>query len=139
MDLQQVKIFVDAMVASDLGEMEVSKDGWTLRLVRSASGMSVRAPGEAPPNAALAASTDPQADPRTLCSPLGGIVYLQPAPDAPPFVRPGQAVTSGQTLCVIEAMKVFNEIHAERDGCVDAFLVDSGHEVESGQPLLRFV
>jgi len=134
MDLQQVKVFIDAMVVSNLSEMEASKDGWTLRLVRGASAFGAWAPGQAPASAAQAAD----ADLRAQCAPLGGVVYLQPSPGAPPFVRPGQAVTAGQTLCVIEAMKVFNEIAAERDGCVDAFLVDSGHEVEAGQPLLRW-
>ena len=138
MDLQQVKVFVDAMAASDLSEMEASKDGWTLRLVRGALGLSAHAPGQAPSSVAPAASADPEVDPRTQRAPLGGVVYLQPAPGAPPFVLPGQDVMAGQTLCVIEAMKVFNEIQAERDGCVDAFLVDSGDEVETGQPLLRF-
>ncbi len=139
MDLQQVKVFVDAMAASDLSEMEVSKDGWKLRLVRGVSGARACAPGPAPIGAAVSADADPDPDRRTQRAPLGGVVYLQPSPGASPFVRPGQAVMAGQTLCVIEAMKVFNEIVAERDGCVDAFLVDSGHEVDAGQPLLRWV
>ena len=142
MDLQQVKVFVDAMAASDLSEMEASKDGWTLRLVRGVPGARACAPESAPAGAALPADADPGADmgaeQRTQRAPLGGVVYLQPSPGAAPFVRPGQAVTAGQTLCVIEAMKVFNEVLAESDGCVGAFLVDSGHEVETGQPLLRW-
>lgn len=65
-------------------------------------------------------------------------MHLQPAPGEPVFVQPGQTVLAGQTLCVIEAMKVFNAVLAESDGTVDAVLVESGAEVEAGQPLIRF-
>ena len=70
-------------------------------------------------------------------APLSGVVYLQPAPGEAPFVQPGQAVKAGQTLCVIEAMKVFNEIPAERAGTVEAFLVTSGQDIDAGQALVR--
>jgi acetyl-CoA carboxylase biotin carboxyl carrier protein len=69
---------------------------------------------------------------------LFGVVHLGSAPGEPPFVVAGQAVKAGQTLCVIEAMKVFNEVRAERDATVQAVLVTAGQEVEAGQPLLRF-
>jgi len=71
-------------------------------------------------------------------APLYGVVHLQPTPGEPPFVQAGQAVRAGQTLCVIEAMKVFNEVRAERDATVEAVLVRSGQEVEAGQALFRF-
>jgi acetyl-CoA carboxylase biotin carboxyl carrier protein len=66
-----------------------------------------------------------------------GVLHLQASPGEPPYVQPGQAVKAGQTLCVIEAMKVFNEVRADRDATVQAVLVDSGEEVEAGQPLFR--
>ncbi len=72
-----------------------------------------------------------------VVAPLFGIVYLQPAPNAPVFVSPGQAVTAGTPLCVIEAMKMLHEIRAERDGTIAAVLVSSGQEVEAGQELMR--
>jgi acetyl-CoA carboxylase biotin carboxyl carrier protein len=75
---------------------------------------------------------------RVLTAPLFGVVHLQQTPGDPPFVTVGQAVKAGQTLCVIEAMKVFNEVLAEHDATVAAVLVVSGREVEAGQPLLRF-
>jgi len=148
MDQQQIKVLIDVMASSDLAEMEFSQDGWTLRLVRrpatgSAHGTSHSAHATAvPPTAAgsarahdalaeAAASTE-------LRAPLYGVVHLRPTPAEPPFVLAGQAVKAGQTLCVIEAMKVFNEVRAERDATVDAVLVTSGQEVEAGQPLLRF-
>jgi acetyl-CoA carboxylase biotin carboxyl carrier protein len=142
MDAPQIKAFVDAMAASDLAEMEVAHDGWTLRLVRR-PGANVEAPrGTAAPVprprqqpvVAPAAAAAPAAE---VLSPLFGVVHLRPSPGSAAFVAEGQPVRAGQTVCVIEAMKVFHEVQADRDGVVDAMLVASGVEVEAGQPLLR--
>ena len=73
-----------------------------------------------------------------LCAPVHGIVHLRPSPDEPPFVKAGDAVAAGQTLCVIEAMKVFNEVRARSHADLRAVLVASGQEVEAGQPLFSF-
>ena len=128
MDALQIKTFIDAMASSGLAEMEASKDGWTLRLVR----------GGVRPPAVPAVAAAPVADGAfEQAAALCGVVFLHPAPGEPPFVQPGQAVQAGQTLCVIEAMKVFNEVQAERAGIVDTFLVKSGQDVDAGQPLLR--
>jgi acetyl-CoA carboxylase biotin carboxyl carrier protein len=145
MDPRQIKAIIDAMASSDLAEMEFSQDGWTLRLVRGTSGA---APSTAPqrprlnePDAGIGASrahVTGQAAASELRAPLYGVVHLQAAPGEPPFVTAGLAVKAGQTLCVIEAMKVFNEVRAEHDATVEAVLVTSGQEVEAGQPLLRF-
>jgi acetyl-CoA carboxylase biotin carboxyl carrier protein len=147
MDLQQIKTFIDAMASSDLAEMEVSRDGWTLRLVRRGVAGAPLAPATASRNAGF--QKPPASDtlplPKTtaprdheVCAPLYGVVHLQPSPGEPPFVAAGTSVKAGQTLCVIEAMKVFNEVRAERDGTVESLLVKSGQEVEAGQALLRF-
>ena len=146
MDPQQIKTLIDAMAASDLAEMEYSQDGWTLRLVRHASAVPVGEAQRVPIAAAARAVADrPRVAPvvestsaAELHAPLYGVVHLGPAPGEPPFVVVGQAVKAGQTLCVIEAMKVFNEVRAERDATVQAVLVTSGQEVEAGQALLRF-
>lgn len=149
MEQQQIKALIDAMSASDLAEMEFSQDGWTLRLVRrpaddarpspltpgstSLAGLLSSAAGASAIDAADAASNPPP-----LCAPLYGVVHLSAAPGEAPFVAAGDAVTAGQILCVIEAMKVFNQIRAEHDAVVAELLVASGQEVEAGQPLLRF-
>lgn len=144
MEPQQIKSFIDAMASSDLAEMEFSQDGWTLRLVRRPLAGATQAPAPTPRPAATAASrplpTAPLAAqaPRELQSPLFGVVHLQSAPGEAPFAAAGQAVRAGQTLCVIEAMKVFNEVRAEHDAIVDAVLVKSGQEVEAVQALMRF-
>lgn len=129
MDALQIKALIEAMAASGLAEMEASKDGWTLRLVRDAA-LPASRPAAA---ASVTAARDAQVQRAALC----GVVFLQPAPGEPPFVQQGQAVKAGQVLCVIEAMKVFNEILAERDGIVEEILVASGQDVDADQPLVR--
>ena len=145
MNLQQIKTFIDAMASSDLAEMEVSREGWTLRLARRAPHPESRAPsgtaGFQKPLTSGARLPVAEAAPalsNEVLAPLYGVVHLQPSPGESPFVEAGVSVKAGQTLCVIEAMKVFNEVRAERDGTVKSVLVKSGQEVEAGQVLLRF-
>jgi len=155
MDQQQIKALIDALAASDLSELEYSHNGETLRLVKQSalaaaprSGAGADAarlgavapasgslPSAAPATSALVPSV---VSPAELAAPLYGVVHLRPSPDEAPFVTVGQAVKAGQTLCVIEAMKVFNEVRAEHDATVQDIVVNSGQEVEAGQPLFRF-
>ena len=148
MNQEQIKTLIDALAASDLSELEFSENGCTLRLVKQ-SALAAAAPRRADVSTQQARmpATDPAAlhpvegrpPVSTEClAPLYGVVHLQPTPGEPPFVQAGQAVRAGQTLCVIEAMKVFNEVRAERDATVQSVLVRSGQEVEAGQALLRF-
>jgi acetyl-CoA carboxylase biotin carboxyl carrier protein len=146
MDAQQIKAFIDAMASSDLAEMEFSQDGWTLRLARQGSGAMPSRPLQRPASQQVQSGTairQPQEAEHAaideVLAPLYGVVHLRPSPDEPAFITAGTVVKAGQTLCVIEAMKVFNEVRAERDATVHAVLVSSGEEVEAGQALLRFV
>ncbi|VTU31824.1 acetyl-CoA carboxylase biotin carboxyl carrier protein [Variovorax sp. PBL-E5] len=132
MNQEQIKTFIDALAASALSELEFSENGWTLRLAKHAAPAAI-APGADAPAPALRAASSVE-----CLAPLYGVVHLQGTPGDPPFVEAGQAVAAGQTLCVIEAMKVFNEVRAERDGVLQSVLVASGDEVEAGQPLFRF-
>jgi acetyl-CoA carboxylase biotin carboxyl carrier protein len=91
------------------------------------------APGAAPAAAAPAPPPEPKG--HQLKSPMVGTFYRAPSPGAPPFVEVGQAVTKGQTLCIIEAMKLLNEIESDVSGTVKAVLVENGQPVEYGQPL----
>ena len=158
MDQQQIKALIDALAASDLSELEYSHNGETLRLVKQSAlaaaprsaerADAARFPAAAPasgsvPAAAATTTTAPATassvvSPAELAAPLYGVVHLRPSPDEAPFVTVGQAVKAGQTLCVIEAMKVFNEVRAEQDVTVQEILVNSGQEVEAGQLLFRF-
>ena len=145
MDLPQIKAFIDAMASSDLTELEVSKDGWTLRLARGGQCDTARRIADPPAerqsrrNQVLSEKVLPETPVASpdLCAPLSGVVYLSPSPNQAPFVVVGQAVTAGMPVCVIEAMKTFNEIRAERDGIVEAILVASEALVDAGQPLIR--
>jgi acetyl-CoA carboxylase biotin carboxyl carrier protein len=147
MESQQIKAFIDAMAASDLHELEVSHEGWTLRLVRHAGGARAETqpvPARTPRAVAQAAATPPAAapsrpgpaGPEEVRAPMFGVVHLQQAPGEPPWVKVGDTIEAGQMLCSIEAMKVFNEVRAEHGGRVTAILVASGAEVEAGQALL---
>ncbi len=140
MDAKQINAFIDAMAASNLGEMEVSHEGWTLRLARGAlsSRPAVAAPTRPQHTASAEALATPAAAARSheLLSPMYGIVHLQPAPGEPVFARVGDPVQAGQLLCVIEAMKVFNEVRAEQGGRLARVLVPTGTEVEAGQALM---
>jgi acetyl-CoA carboxylase biotin carboxyl carrier protein len=140
MDLDRIRALIDAMATSDLAEMEFSEDGWTLRLARRASNTPASPRAPRPARATVARPTggdDSRRRDEPIVSPLFGVVYLRPNPDAADFVAPGMAVKAGTTLCVVEAMKVFNEIKAERDGVVTDILVSTGAEVEFGQELIR--
>jgi acetyl-CoA carboxylase biotin carboxyl carrier protein len=149
MDLNDIKALIEAMQSSDLAEMEFSRNGWTLRLVRNAGhsrpptnpgpGKPVELPPPGPAQPDIGSAATPAPPEGEVRAPLSGIVHLQPAPDQPPFIQVGQSVQAGVTLCVIEAMKVFNSIRAERDGTVEAVLVAPGDEVEAGQTLMRIV
>lgn len=141
MDPEKIKSLIDAMAASDLAEMEFSEAGWSLRLVRQDKAGTPRPAPHAPvcPRApAPVARPDTTAASRDLCAPMFGIVYLAPSPGAAPFVAPGQRVGAGTTVCIIEAMKVFQEIKAGREGVIEALAVTTGEEVEAGQVLARF-
>ena len=156
MKQEQIKTLIDALAASDLAELEYSEDGSTLRLVKQSALKAApavrspavvrRAPAARRPAAGRKAPAAASAEPALLAAaaaaeclaPLYGVVHLQPAPGEPPFVQPGQAVAAGQLLCVIEAMKMFNEVRADAAATVQAVLVRSGQEVEAGQPLFRF-
>jgi acetyl-CoA carboxylase biotin carboxyl carrier protein len=153
MDSQLIKALIDALAASDLNELEYSRDGATLRLVKRPSAGAASGEAQPPSHPAPAANTvpadatqpDPEAYRETVSdavampnefrAPMCGIVHLEPSPGTPSYVRVGDPVRAGQTLCLMEAMKVFNELRAERDGTIEAVLVQAGQEVEAGQAL----
>lgn len=141
MDMNRVRQIIDWFAGSGLESFELVEDGDRIRLDRPAgsggAGPVAGAVAVAPANAGPAPDLPPL-EPQALPveAPLYGICFFAPAPDAPPFVRPGQAVKAGETLCLMEAMKVLNAVTAPRDGVVAEILVQDGAEVEQGQPLL---
>jgi acetyl-CoA carboxylase biotin carboxyl carrier protein len=151
MDLRKLKKLIDLVQESGIGEIEITEGEEKVRICRQAPGvapMMMAAPGMQPmqyaagpgmPAAAPAAAPAPAAPPEPkghqLKSPMVGTFYRAPSPGAPPFIEVGQQVTKGQTLCIIEAMKLLNEIESDATGTVKAVLVENGQPVEYGQPL----
>lgn len=151
MDLQKIKALIDFVSASSLDELELIEGDHRLRITRSGvpQDPAPPAPPQAPSESQQASGAVPAARPTaavgaleptpggTFDAPMFGIFSSSPAPGEPPFVQVGDTVQVGQTLCAIEAMKVFNIVESDRAGRVSAVLVRSGQEVEAGQPLFR--
>ncbi len=133
MDSQEIKTLIDAMADSGLSEMEFSRDGWTLRLVRAGGRAEA---SEALPSPAAPA---PESDTGIQTAPLAGVLHLTPSPGEPPFAPVGARIAVGATVAIIEAMKVFIEVKAEVAGIVQAVLASAGSDVAAGQALFRLV
>ena len=151
MDLRKLKKLIDLVEESGIAEIEVTEGEEKVRITRSVAAPAVQtvyaaapAPVAAPAAAAQAASAPaapaaPVAAPANHAnaqkSPMVGTFYRAASPTSDPFVEVGQTVKEGQTLCIIEAMKLMNEIEAEKSGVVKAILVENGTPVEYGEPL----
>lgn len=146
MDIGRIKALIDAMATSDLNEMEITEDGWSLRLVRQFDPATAAISTEfakSVPTAERSAKRPPptpQAQKRSndIAAPMFGVVFLSASPDTAAFVAAGQQVKKGAVVCIVEAMKVFNEVRAPSDGVIDEILISGGEEVEAGQVLMRF-
>lgn len=143
LDADLIRSLAEILKETDLSEIEIERKDFRIRVARSinvAAQVALPAPAAAPVSLAPAAETSVSAKPApaagAVTSPMVGTAYLSPAPDKPPFVTVGAKVRRGQTLLIIEAMKTFNEIPSPRDGTVSAILVEAGHPVEFGQPLI---
>jgi acetyl-CoA carboxylase biotin carboxyl carrier protein len=137
-DLEQVRAIIALAAEADLAELTVESEGLKVSVKRGAHGS---APAPARPAAGPAGHEEP-VSPETAANhfqpinaPMVGTFYRAPNPDAPPFVEEGDEIHPGQTVCIIEAMKLFNEIQAEVRGRVAQVLAENGTPVEYGQPL----
>ena len=153
MDLRKLKKLIDLVQESGIGEIEITEGEEKVRISRQGAGgppIMMAAPGMQPmammpqatgpgAGAPVAAAAVPAPEPagHVLKSPMVGTFYRAPSPGAPAFVEIGQSVTKGQTLCIIEAMKLLNEIESDASGVVKAILVENGQPVEYGQPLFQ--
>ncbi len=143
MDLRKLKKLIDLVQESGIGEIEITEGEEKVRISRQlAAGPVVMAspqmqPMAMAPQAAAPAAPVPEPEPagHTLKSPMVGTFYRAPSPGAPSLAEVGQSVTKGQTLCIIEAMKLLNEIESDATGTIKAILVENGQPVEYGQPL----
>lgn len=136
-DLKEIKKVFKFMVKEDLVELDIQDQNGKLKLRRKEE----RAQHYVPPAAAVPAPTSPQearipAGAVKVNAPLGGVFYRSPAPGADSFVSEGDDIKKGQTICIIEAMKMMNEIQSETSGKVIKILVENGKRVESNQSLI---
>jgi acetyl-CoA carboxylase biotin carboxyl carrier protein len=148
MDLRKLKTLIELVESSGIAELEISEGEERVRITRSLPPPAVppaSAPASIPAavlttggHAAPATAPTPPAEPEghTLKSPMVGTFYRSASPGAKPFVDVGDEVQVGDPLCIIEAMKLMNEIEADRAGVVKAILVENGQPVEYGQPLI---
>lgn len=152
MDLRKIKKLIDLLEESDLAEIEIKEGEESVRLARVPKGQYAPAPQYAaapeprhvpmpmssPTESATGGSAKPASDQpegHVLRAPMVGTFYTSPSPDKPVFVSVGQAVKAGETLAIIEAMKMFNPIEADVSGTIVAVLTESGSPVEFDQPL----
>jgi acetyl-CoA carboxylase biotin carboxyl carrier protein len=144
MDLRKLKKLIDLVQESGIAELEITEGEEKVKIVKggalSAAG-AIAAPTAAEPRpaagatAAAAPEPEPAQEGHVVKAPMVGTFYRSPSPDAKSFVEVGQAVKEGDTICIIEAMKLMNEIEADASGTVKAILVENGQPVEYGQPL----
>ncbi len=141
MDLRKLKTLIDLVAESGIAELEITEGEGKVRIVKfsqTVQPQAVAAP-VAMPVAAAAAAPAPAAaaavSGHVVKSPMVGTFYRAPNPGAAPFVEVGQTVKEGQPLCIIEAMKLLNEIEADKSGVIKEILVENGEPVEYGQPL----
>lgn len=143
MDLRKLKTLIDLVSESNVSELEITEAEGKVRIVKSvptAPAAAVApavasAPIARPVLAPVAATPLAPSTGHTVSSPMVGTFYRAPNPDAEPFVQLGTSVKVGDRLCIIEAMKILNEIEADRAGVVQAILVQDGEAVEYGQAL----
>ncbi|HCI54022.1 MAG TPA: acetyl-CoA carboxylase biotin carboxyl carrier protein [Gallionella sp.] len=149
MDLRKLKTLIELVEASGIAELEISEGEERVRITRTiAAGQQLFAPAPqqqqymaapvaAAPIAAVAAAPEAPAvaEGHVVKSPMVGTFYRSPSPGSKQFVDVGQNVNAGDTLCIIEAMKLLNEIDADHTGVIKAILVENGQPVEFGQPL----
>ncbi len=149
MDMRKIRKLIELILETGIAEIEIHEGEESVRISRETSKVAAAAPvvysaapavqntAEARPTAAAPAPAQdsPALNKHTVKAPMVGTVYLAPSPGAKAFVEVGQSVKIGETLCLIEAMKMFNQIEADKAGKITAILVEGGVPVEFSQPL----
>ncbi len=140
-DLNQVRELIDLLKESEINELELSQGDLSLRLRNQGEVQIAQTVAAAPAVAAAPVATESTASTasavsaNSFTSPMVGTFYQSSSPESDPFVSVGARVKKGQTLCIIEAMKVMNQIEADRDGEIKDIIVSNGQPVEFGEPL----
>ena len=150
LELKDIKAIIDLMKKNDLAVFKLEKEGMKIELeahriqvplVAAAQPVVQSAPANAqvatPSSVPVAPPVEPKATYKEVVSPMVGTFYRAPSPDSAPYIQVGQEITKDTVVCIIEAMKVMNEIKAEVQGVIAEVLVDNGTPVQFGQPLFR--
>ena len=145
MDIRKVKKLIELLEESDVAEIEIHEGEESVRISRGSTAVVApmaapvaSAPMAAPAPAAAtvaAPAAEPEVQGHAVRSPMVGTFYSAPSPEASAFVKEGDTVSAGQTLCIIEAMKILNQIESDKAGKVTKILVENGQPVEFDQPL----
>jgi acetyl-CoA carboxylase biotin carboxyl carrier protein len=142
MDLRKLKKLIDLVQESGIAELEITEGEEKVKIVKGGEATvtpvapaEVPAPKAAAPASAPAAAAEPMQEGHVLKAPMVGTFYRSASPEAKAFVEVGQSIKAGETVCIIEAMKLMNEIEADATGLIKAILVENGQPVEYGQPL----
>ncbi len=145
MDIRKVKKLIELLEESGIAEIEINEGEESVRISRYSPAAPVQQFAPAPVAAAPAVAPAPAAETEekecaisghTVNAPMVGTFYTAASPGAPDFVKVGDSVSEGETVCIIEAMKILNQIEADKSGVVKAILVDNAQPVEFGQPLV---
>ncbi|NIE95463.1 acetyl-CoA carboxylase biotin carboxyl carrier protein [Acinetobacter sp. C26M] len=137
MDIRKIKKLIDLMIESDLQAIEVKEGDQSISLTRPTPVYAATAVAAAPTATAPApAAKTPRG--AVESSPMVGVFYAAPSPGEAPFVNVGQTVSAGETLGIIEAMKIMNPIEATKSGVIEEILVKNGEVIQFGQPLFRY-
>jgi acetyl-CoA carboxylase biotin carboxyl carrier protein len=154
MDIRKIKKLIELLEESNIGELEIKEGEESVRIARNSGGTQyfagpmptyapapVAAPAVAAPvvAAAVAAPAATSASGHVVKSPMVGTYYGSPSPGSPAFIQVGQSVKVGDIICIIEAMKMMNQIEADKAGVIEAILVEDGNPVEFDQPLVTIV
>jgi acetyl-CoA carboxylase biotin carboxyl carrier protein len=136
MDLRKLKKLIDLVQESGIAELEITEGEERVRIARAGVPVAASTAAVLPAGLAAApAAAEAKQEGHVVKAPMVGTFYRSPSPDAKPFAEAGQAVKQGETICIIEAMKLMNEIECDATGVVKAILVENGQPVEYGQPL----
>ena len=140
MDIRKVKKLIELIETSNIAEIEIHEGEESVRISRGSTAVvaPMAAPMAAPAPAAApvaAPAAEPEIQGHAVRSPMVGTFYSAPSPEASAFVKEGDTVSAGQTLCIIEAMKILNQIESDKAGKVTKILVENGQPVEFDQPL----
>lgn len=137
MDIDKIRTLIELMEEKDLVNLEIKTGDDSVSLTRH---YNTPMPSMMAANPAFVADTAVESAPpgSIESSPMVGVFYAAPSPNDPPFVKPGQKVQAGDTLGIIEAMKIMNPLEATQSGIIDAILVENGDVVQFGQPIIRY-